>query len=130
MKPATNTLSELFYADVRYVVPLYQRPYVWKKETHWHPLWQDLDDFVRPEADPSLGAPSHFLGAIVLEIKTTHEPGPSRRGDLVIDGQQRLTTFQLLLGAAVRSAREAGAARPARLLHRLVPQRRAHGLRR
>jgi hypothetical protein len=25
MKPATNTLAELFHAPVRYVVPLYQR---------------------------------------------------------------------------------------------------------
>ncbi|MEA2154358.1 MAG: hypothetical protein QOE11_498 [Solirubrobacteraceae bacterium] len=31
MKPETNTLSDLFRADVRYMV---LRPYVCKKETH------------------------------------------------------------------------------------------------
>ncbi len=46
MKPATNTLEDLFRTEVRYMVPLYQRPYVWKKDTHWAPLWQDLVDVV------------------------------------------------------------------------------------
>ena len=31
MKPETNTVQELFERDVRYNVPLYQRPYVWER---------------------------------------------------------------------------------------------------
>src|SRR4051812_24042374 len=114
MKPATNTLTELFRADVRYVVPLYQRPYVWKQESHWRPLWQDVIDVVERQADPSLGSPTHFLGAVVLEHEQTHPGEVARR--LVIDGQQRLTTLQLLLSAVAVEADLAGAAREARLL--------------
>jgi hypothetical protein len=118
MKPATHTLLELFGAEVRYVVPLYQRPYVWKKETHWRPLWDDVVDVVRRQLDASLGNPSHFLGAVVLDQEET-TPGEAIRR-LVIDGQQRLTTLQLLLSAAACEADKAAAAREARLLRALT----------
>ena len=79
------------------VVPPFQRPYVWEKEEQWAPLWQD----VRRMADLRLAQASadakHFLGAIVVQAQ---EP---ILGDLqassVIDGQQRLTTLQLLMDA-------------------------------
>jgi hypothetical protein len=118
MKPATHTLSDLFGSDVQYVVPLYQRPYVWKQDTHWMPLWQDLVEIVDHQLDPATGAPSHFLGAVVLDqIETT--PGEATKR-LVIDGQQRLTTLQLLLTAAAEECEKAGAEREARLLRRLT----------
>ena len=118
MKPETNTLSELFRADVRYMVPLYQRPYVWKKETHWRPLWQDVIDVVERQADPTLGTASHFLGAVVLDHQQTTPGEVTQR--LVIDGQQRLTTLQLLLSAVAAEADNANAAREARLLRALI----------
>jgi hypothetical protein len=118
MKPATHTLSDLFGADVRYVVPLYQRPYVWKKDTHWRPLWEDVEDVISRHLDPSDGSASHFLGAVVLDQEDT-TPGEATRR-LVIDGQQRLTTLQLLLAAAGAEALKAGVEREARLLGRLV----------
>lgn len=118
MKPATHTLSDLFGADVRYVVPLYQRPYVWKKETHWRPLWEDVLEIVNQQLDPAVGASSHFLGAVVLDQEET-TPGEATKR-LVIDGQQRLTTLQLLLLAAAEEAEKAGAERESRLLRRLT----------
>ena len=118
MKPATNTLTDIFNADVRYVVPLYQRPYVWDEEKHWEPLWQDvlvvLDHASAGEEDFA----KHFLGAIVLDQEDT-TPGQAMRR-LVIDGQQRLTTLQLLLAAAARCAEDDGADRQARLLTKLI----------
>ncbi len=117
MKPATNTLTDLFGADVRHLVPLYQRPYVWQRKRHWEPLWQD----VVAVAEHNLageGTRGHFLGAVVLEQDQTHPGEITRR--LVIDGQQRLTTLQLLLSAAAREAAEDGADAESRLLHRLV----------
>jgi hypothetical protein len=118
MKPATNTLAELFHAPVRYVIPLYQRPYVWKLETHWRPLWEDVVDVVERQADPAVATASHFLGAVVLEHEQTHPGEAARR--LVIDGHQRLPTLQLLLSAAALEADLAGAAREARLLRALT----------
>lgn len=71
MRPETNTLSELFRAEVRYMVPLYQRPYVWRKDTHWRPLWEDVLDVVERQAPPPAGPASHFLGAVVLDHQQT-----------------------------------------------------------
>ncbi|MGE0029459.1 MAG: DUF262 domain-containing protein [Thermoleophilia bacterium] len=105
MKPDTRTVSDLFERDIRYVVPLFQRPYVWDRESQWEPLWDDVLALLEHQIDGGGPAPSHFLGAIVLEQEPT---GP---GDLpvftVIDGQQRLTTLQLLLSAATAALREA-----------------------
>ncbi len=118
MKPATNTLAQLFNTEVRYVVPLYQRPYVWKKETHWRPLWEDVVGVIERQMDPAVATASHFLGAVVLDMEET-TPGEATRR-LVIDGQQRLTTLQLLLSATASEAEQAGAAAAGRVLRRLT----------
>src|ERR1700722_3582547 len=76
-------------------VPLFQRPYVWNRSEQWAPLW---DDVLRVADRSSAGAnPSHFLGAIVLQ-QVPNRPGGMQEWT-VIDGQQRLTTLQLLLDA-------------------------------
>lgn len=96
MKADSITIQDFFHTERRHLVPLYQRPYVWNREDQWEPLWDDL----RQLAERTLaGRPTrpHFLGAIVLDqIKTAIRDVPAR---LVIDGQQRLTTLQLLMGA-------------------------------
>jgi hypothetical protein len=89
----------VFTQQTRYTVPLFQRPYVWKREDQWVPLWDD----VRAAADRVLGAEdnrvaSHFLGTVVLD-QTPNPTGSLPRRE-VIDGQQRLTTLQLVLKAA------------------------------
>lgn len=103
MKATTLTPAEVFGNQIRYVVPLYQRPYVWSLEAQWQPLWEDVSALAdrvleSPQAYGTPPVPPHFLGAIVID----HLPGPvthiSARS--VIDGQQRLTTLQLLLDAA------------------------------
>lgn len=88
-------LKTVFRSDVRLVVPLFQRPYVWDEEEQWAPLWEDVVATFDRRGDDE--TPPHFLGAIVLEQK---------RGVLgslevreVIDGQQRLTTLQILIAA-------------------------------
>jgi uncharacterized protein with ParB-like and HNH nuclease domain len=91
VKPATNTLSDIFNADVRYIVPLYQRPYVWEKERHWQPLWEDLEIILEHHLSGDGDPARHFLGALVLDQEDTPPGQPTRR--LVIDGQQRLTTL-------------------------------------
>jgi uncharacterized protein with ParB-like and HNH nuclease domain len=90
---------ELFEKERRYVVPLFQRAYVWTEEAQWEPLWDDIETQAREaftairaeEAVPS----THFLGAVVLNVAKVIGKGISRSE--IIDGQQRLTTFQLLL---------------------------------
>ncbi len=96
MHAESRTLRVVFEATVRLLVPLFQRPYVWKQEDNWEPLW----DSIKIVADRRLAGDNVrpcFLGAIVLEqLKTeTGEVGVRR----VIDGQQRLTTLQLAIAA-------------------------------
>lgn len=103
MKADTYSLATIFGRDVRYVVPLYQRPYVWNEEEHWQPLWEDILWVLGHLSEANGDRPmTHFLGAIVLEQQQTQVGEIDVR--TVIDGQQRLTTLQLFLAAASRVA--------------------------
>ena len=42
MKADTLTLKNIFQKDVRYVIPTFQRPYVWNQDDQWEPLWDDV----------------------------------------------------------------------------------------
>ena len=93
MQTNTAKVHELFSMERRYVIPLFQRPYVWG-EPQWDDLWNDVREMAELVRDPPIGArPPHFLGAIVLqgEPPTGHHIAAFH----VIDGQQRLTTLQL-----------------------------------
>lgn len=99
MQPSYISVMNIFTQQTRYTVPLFQRPYVWKRDDQWEPLWDD----VRAASDRVLGAggkpvSSHFLGTVVLD--QTPNPVFSLPRREVIDGQQRLTTLQLVLKAA------------------------------
>jgi uncharacterized protein DUF262/uncharacterized protein DUF1524 len=119
MKPDTYTVQELFERDVQYVVPLYQRPYVWNEEHQWAPLWDDMSALLQHQENGDGSAVwSHFLGAIVLDQEHT-APGQIPRYT-VIDGQQRLTTLQLLLAAAAKELEAVGAADDAAWLRELA----------
>ena len=82
----------------RLMVPLFQRPYVWNEENQWDPLWTDLTRLAeRQLANPSIRQQPHFLGAVVLQ-QTPNQSGLMQQRT-IIDGQQRLTTLQLLFDA-------------------------------
>jgi hypothetical protein len=118
MRPSKQTLFELFERQRRYDVPLFQRPYVWNEEEHWAPLWEDLAaKYADVQRDRQQVRP-HFLGAVVLEQVRTF--GRSVDKTNVIDGQQRLTTFQIFLAALRDVARDAGDERLADELLRLT----------
>lgn len=103
MKATSLSPAEIFGNQIRYVVPLYQRPYVWTQEAQWQPLWDDVEALAdrvleTPDTYGTPPVPPHFLGAVVID----QLPGPVSHIQTrsVIDGQQRLTTLQLLLDAA------------------------------
>ena len=99
MKPEKLTIYDLFIRERRYIVPLYQRAYVWKEQSQWEPLWEDIERLAEAcIAEPNSGGTrSHFLGAIVLNVAKIVGSGVARSE--IIDGQQRLTTLQLFLAA-------------------------------
>lgn len=108
MKPSRQTIFELFDRQRRYVVPLFQRPYVWREEQEWLPLWEDLLEKASAILRRDACHP-HFLGAVVLHQIPVF--GKHIDAAEVIDGQQRLTTFQVLLAALRNIAKEMGAQR-------------------
>jgi hypothetical protein len=120
MQAETRTLTQLFGLDVRYMIPLYQRPYVWTRDQQWKPLWEDIATVTEHVLmdGASKSSPSHFLGAIVVQ-QEDNAPGTPPKF-LVIDGQQRLTTLQLLLNAAARCAEEFECQGEAKLLRKLL----------
>ena len=76
-----------------YIIPDYQRPYAWGEDS-CQTLWDDIFSFAIPDNDATKFDTSdeYFLGSIV-----TFEN--DKKQQEVIDGQQRLTTFMLLLRA-------------------------------
>jgi len=99
MQPTYMPIAQLFGSQTRYTVPLFQRPYVWSREEQWEPLWEDVLGLLNRLELRQGQSPvaSHFLGTIVLE-QTPNATGSLPRRE-VIDGQQRLTTIQIMLKA-------------------------------
>jgi hypothetical protein len=103
----------------RLMVPLFQRPYVWNRESQWEPLWFDvIRTAERLLSEPTAKYQPHFLGAVVLQ--QLQNPVGSLQTRTVIDGQQRLTTLQLLLDALHAELEAGGAQQPAMRLEALV----------
>jgi uncharacterized protein with ParB-like and HNH nuclease domain len=115
----TNTLSfrDLLQQDIRLLVPLYQRPYVWNEKEQWEPLWEDIRAIAEDLFHDRFRRP-HFLGAIVLEQVSTGTGEIQKR--LVIDGQQRLTTSQIVLEAFHDVCHELGADKPRQALDKMI----------
>ena len=106
----TNILNpkDLFQKPVHYTIPAFQRPYVWTHDDQWEPLWDDvrnlaenyLEELERSgnnSVEAEQRTTPHFLGAVVLQQIPTAARDIDQRE--VIDGQQRVTTLQLLLDA-------------------------------
>lgn len=97
MKPFTRSIIDLFDGKKRFLIPLYQRQYAWKVEPQLRLLWEDVERIAGRLVEDRRAVIPHFLGAIVIaQIKTF---GKQVQAYEVIDGQQRLTTFQILLAA-------------------------------
>jgi uncharacterized protein with ParB-like and HNH nuclease domain/predicted transport protein len=99
MKAVDTQLLDLLKKASQFIVPIYQRQYSWD-ESECQQLWNDI---LRAGDHETLGA--HFTGSIVYVAKgastiTASEP------DLIIDGQQRVTTVSLILAALAAQLNE------------------------
>lgn len=124
MEAHTRSPRELFEGKEHYEIPAFQRPYVWNEEFQWAPLWSDVlrvaETFVRSrDAEPDVEVEAHhFLGAVVYESRKPIA-GDVTRHD-VIDGQQRMTTIQLLLDAVQEVVAARGHEEQAESLEELI----------
>ena len=73
--------------DVKFIIPEFQRKYAWEI-SHCDKLWTDITDFIESDRrDP------YFFGTVIINCQ--NEDSEFK----LIDGQQRTTTFMLLLKA-------------------------------
>ncbi|GGE82036.1 DUF262 domain-containing protein [Massilia psychrophila] len=96
MRPFSRSIIELFDGKRRYLIPLFQRQYVWSADPQLNRIWEDVSTKVEQRLLNQTTFP-HFLGAIVIGQVPTF--GKQVQSYDVIDGQQRLSTFQILLCA-------------------------------
>ena len=80
-------LQKIFSQDFWFVIPEYQRPYVWQKD-NIEELIEDLYYAFEHKEDNE-----YFLGSLVL--KNTNNQNFTEYE--VLDGQQRLTTFFMMI---------------------------------
>lgn len=101
----TQNIEELFIGQgVKYRIPIYQRRYVWENN-NWRHLWDDIKETAnlrtklkKDGAEEDIKGKEHFTGVIVIRAENeTRE---------IVDGQQRLTTFQIILCAIRDVCRE------------------------
>src|SRR5580700_515159 len=119
METQVRTPQMVFMQPQRLIVPLFQRPYVWNEDNQWEPLWGDVVRVAqRLLADAHARHQPHFLGAVVLQ--QLQNPSGTMQERTIIDGQQRLTTLQLLLDALHVELLAVGAEQPAMRVETLV----------
>lgn len=95
-----NLMMFLSLPNTRFVIPVYQRNYDWKKEQ----CKQLLDDIIECGRNDQINA--HFLGSIVYILGGVF--AAARNTLTIIDGQQRLTTITLLLIVIYKLAQQLG----------------------
>lgn len=78
----------------QYIIPFFQRPYVWLEED-CETLYEDVIETAK--ANKTNPLKEHFIGTIITK-NSANSSQMTAKYDLV-DGQQRMTTFSLLLKA-------------------------------
>ena len=110
MQPNKTSPLSMFSQPLQYLVPIFQRGYVWTIEKQIRLLWADIVDRAKELeryqavqcAALEQGAPHlarqprrHFLGTVIITEHRSGVPGEPYTTE-VIDGQQRMITTQLL----------------------------------
>jgi hypothetical protein len=127
MRADTYELKTILTLERRYVIPTFQRDYEWTEAGQWELLFDDLESVAdrlgtkrrefeaagHPVAKADRLVAPHFLGAVVLDLLPTSAGSLDARS--VIDGQQRLTTVQLLIRAVLDVLIEIGSPRASQL---------------
>lgn len=106
METNVRTPLDIFNLPQHLVVPLFQRPYVWDEADQWLPLWQDVRRLAELRLAQPASTATHFLGAVVVQAQDNQTGSLPARN--IIDGQQRLTTLQLLMDATGAVVEEHG----------------------
>jgi hypothetical protein len=111
MRADAFSLDVVLSEKQQWVVPVYQRHYEWEtgEDKQLPNLWEDLKDKAVEHLDDRHPYP-HFFGAAIFS-EPTGQPLGAVRKRYPVDGQQRITTFELVLITLRELAREIGVSR-------------------
>lgn len=84
-----GSIYNLLNGQCQYIIPVYQRKYSWMADVQCARLW---DDIVKMEKGHKK---HHFVGSIVSIAEKKALMGVQKQ--LIIDGQQRMTTLSILM---------------------------------
>ena len=87
-------LLSFFQGGSQFIVPFFQRGYVWEEE-NWLTLWDHVSSVF--ESCTAKVSREHFIGTIITKQRPATAIGESKHD--LIDGQQRLTTVAVFLSA-------------------------------
>lgn len=98
----TNFLKLMESQFNQYIVPIYQRTYSWG-EKQCQVLWEDIIKISKKK-----NSDRHFIGSTVCyKADEIDLPGQIKK-EIIIDGQQRITTLSLLMIAIARTYEKIG----------------------
>lgn len=98
----TNFLKLMESQFNQYIVPIYQRTYSWG-EKQCQVLWEDIIKISKKK-----NSDRHFIGSTVCYKSDEIDlPGQIKK-EIIIDGQQRITTLSLLMIAIARTYEKNG----------------------
>lgn len=99
--PAMNTddyaVEEILSDGRRFMVPLYQRKYQWH-DSQIRPFWEDVEAKAIEVLDNESKF-QHYMGALILAPIGESAILNKTPKVQIVDGQQRLTTFQIFLAS-------------------------------
>lgn len=81
-----KNISSLFYNEDQYVIPEYQRPYCWNRDTLYQMYSDIMSAYSHQQED-------YFIGTIIL----ARSEGEEQNFPQIVDGQQRIVTLWLFL---------------------------------
>ena len=93
MEAKERKLTDFLRLERQFTIPIYQRSYSWTLK-QCSKLWEDILNLTK---DDSI---YHFVGSIVRE-ENKHDTSEIPK-QVIIDGQQRITTIFLLIAALIR----------------------------
>lgn len=82
----------------QYIIPFFQRPYVWKIEDCENLLEDIVSTYEEGKTNPQK---EHFIGTVITKINPSSTQMAAKYN--LVDGQQRMTTFCLVIKALANS---------------------------
>ncbi|WZH53392.1 MAG: DUF262 domain-containing protein [Nocardioides alkalitolerans] len=103
METFKRTPLQLFNLPQHFVIPLFQRPYVWKEGEQWEPLWKDVRRVAELRINEPHLAPQHFLGAVVPPGHTGEVVDPQTKAQDWVEIKHLVEAGLLPAGTVIRS---------------------------